>query len=147
MVWARGRHMGLGEKTAHQWVKPRTTKLQCQGAINCCGTDGHWYYPDGTRVRNSTAGGKTLYMTRGGDNQDSLYLHRHTTAQAVASSGGRGVGLYRCQIPPRQTNGVIQIIYVGVYRANIEQGNIHKSCFSLHTHVCMCFQVSSRKSR
>ncbi len=94
-----------------------TTALQCQGSSNCCGTEGHWYYPDGTPVRNFTAGGTSLYMTRGGDNQDLLYLHRDSTTQAVASSGGRGVGLYRCQIPPREANGVIQIIYIGLYHA------------------------------
>ncbi len=93
-----------------------TTTLQCQGSINCCGTEGHWYYPDGTPVTN-TAGGPTLYMTRGGDNQDSLYLHRDSPAQSVASSEGRGLGLYRCQIPPREANGIIQIIYIGLYHA------------------------------
>ncbi len=60
------------------------TALQCQGARHCCGTEGHWYYHDGTPVRNFMAGGTTLYMTRGGDNQDSLYLHRDSPAQAVA---------------------------------------------------------------
>ncbi len=90
-------------------------RLQCQGSSNCCGTEGHWYYPDGTPVRNFTAGGTTLYMTRGGDNQDSLYLHKEFTAQAVASSGGRGLGLYRCQLPA--ANGVIRIIYIGLYHA------------------------------
>ncbi len=71
------------------------------------------------------AGGTTLYMTRGGDSQDSLYLHRNFTAQAVASSGGKGVGLYRCQIPPRGANGVIQITYIGLYRAGeqYDKGN------------------------
>ncbi len=105
----------------------RTTisrELQCQGSRNCCGTEGHWYYPDGTPVTN-TAGGPTLYMTRGGDNQDVLYLRRDSTALEVASSGGRGVGLYRCQIPARETRGVIQIIYIGVYRENndVDKGN------------------------
>ncbi len=97
-------------------------RLQCQGARNCCGTEGHWYYPDGTPVRNFTTGGTTLYMTRGGDNQNSLYLHKDSTAQAVALSEGRGVGLYRCQLPASGTNGVIQIIYIGVYRAGGHHG-------------------------
>ncbi len=117
-------------------IKPSTTKLQCQGSSNCCGTEGYWYYPDGTPVRDLMAGGTTLYMTRGGDNQDSLYLHRNSTAQAVSSAGGRGVGLYRCQLPATGTNGDIQIIYIGVYRAHIihDKGNIHTSCFALQSY-------------
>ncbi len=114
-------------------IKPSTTKLQCQGPSNCCGTEGHWYYPDGTPVRNFMAGGTTLYMTRGGDNQDSLYLHRDSTAQAVASAGGRGVGLYRCQLPASEASGVI---YIGVYRAQKihNKGNIHTKCFALQSY-------------
>ncbi len=133
--------------------------LQCQGSSNCCETEGHWYYPDGTPVTN-TAGGPTLYMTRGGDNQDVLYLRRDSPARDVASSGGRGVGLYCCQIPASGTNGAIQIIYIGVYRdQNIhDKGNIHTSCFALQSYsgrraftrftlyACV-FQVVSRKTR
>ncbi len=122
-------------------IKRNTTSmsgvaLQCQGSSNCCETEGHWYYPDGTPVRNFTPGGTTLYMTRGGDNQDSLYLHRDSTSQALASSGGRGVGLYRCQLPATGTNGVIQIIYIGVYRLKIthDKGNIHTSWFALQSY-------------
>ncbi len=133
--------LGSNEYTNHSVVSVGNrefdnTGLQCQGASNCCGTEGHWYYPNGTPVRNFTAGGKTLYMTRGGDNQDSLYLRRDSNAQAVASSGGRGVGLYRCQLPPSGTNGVIQIIYIGVYRGNDihDKGNIHTSCFALKSY-------------
>ncbi len=151
--------LGNQEYTNHSVVfvgdMPKTARatmsgeLQCQGSRNCCGTDGHWYYPDGTPVTN-TAGGPTLYMTRGGDNQDVLYLRRDSAAREVAASGGRGVGLYRCQIPASGTNGVIQIIYIGVYRGNIihDKGNFHTRCFALQSYgerrgivrfTCMCF--------
>ncbi len=134
--------LGNQEYTNHSVVflgdiKRNTTSmssvaLQCQGSSNCCGTEGHWYYPDGTPVTNA-AGGPTLYMTRGGDNQDSLYLRRDTTSREVASSGGRGVGLYRCQIPASGTNG---IIYIGVYRVQYshDKGNIRTSCFALQSY-------------
>ncbi len=142
--------LGGQEYTNHSMVfvgniRTNTTELQCQGASNCCGTQGHWYYPDGTPVRDFTPGGTTLYMTRGGANQDSLYLHRDSPTVAVASSGGRGVGLYRCQIPASVTNGVIQIIYIGVYRAHHrhDKGNVHTSCFALQSyggrHGFACF--------
>ncbi len=131
--------LGNQKYTNHSVVYVRsigsTVALQCQGSRSCCGTEGHWYYPDGTPVTN-TAGGTTLYMTRGGANQDSLYLHRDSNAQAVPTSGGRGLGLYRCQIPPTAANGIIQIIYIGVYRGNDihNKGNIHTSCFALQSY-------------
>ncbi len=90
-------------------------RLQCQGSSNCCGTEGHWYYPDGTPVTDM-AGGPTLYMTRGGDNQDSLYLHRNSPPQTFVTSGGRSLGLYCCQLPATEVNGEVEILYIGVYR-------------------------------
>ncbi len=118
--------LGSREYTNHSVVgvgdigSTGTERLQCQGSSNCCGTEGHLYYPDGTPVRNFMAGGTTLYMTRGGVNQDSLYLHRDFKflPNTFVSSGGRSLGLYRCQIPATEVNGEVEILYIGVYRGN-----------------------------
>ena len=77
--------------------------LICQTDLRpCCKRfrAGHWYYPNGTAVLNSNAGGD-YYRNRGDDG--TVRLNRRNNAIYP-------IGIYRCEIPDH--NGINRSLHV-----------------------------------
>ena len=66
---------------------------------------GNWYFPNKTRVPTKSIGSH-IYRSRG-----------HMVVRLNCRRGGEEAGIYWCEVP--DSMNVMQIIYVGVYTANI----------------------------
>ena len=81
--------------------------LLCKTNLNVCCNDpynlGHWFYPNGTRVR-------VLKM-----NWD-FYRGRGSMVVRINRRRGGVDGIYRCEIP--DATNVPQTIYIGVYNTS-----------------------------
>ena len=80
--------------------------LICQTDLRpCCRPirAGQWYYPNGTAVPISTAGGD-FYRNRGDDG--TVRLNRRNNAMYPT------IGIYRCEIPDQR--GISQSLYIGL---------------------------------